>query len=194
MVFEDQMKLKRSIGLLLALAAPCAFSQQLSVDFDPAASKINWTLVGNVHTVHGTFQLKLGHLNVNPSTGKVDGEFVIETASGESGDNARDKKMRKDVLETDKFPEIRLKVTRLDGVMTTQGTSKVRAIGQMLIHGASHDIDIPVQVNVNGTELSGKGTFEVPYVDWGMKNPSNFLFKVNKTVQIELAGVGHVTH
>jgi hypothetical protein len=27
-----------------------------------------------------------------------------------------------------------------------------------------------------------------------MKNPSNFLFKVNKTVEIELAGVGHVTH
>jgi polyisoprenoid-binding protein YceI len=191
------MKLKQNIELCLAVAAlavPGAFSQQLAVDFDKSASKINWTLGGNVHTVHGTFQLKQGHLNVDPSTGKVDGEFIIETASGESGDSSRDKKMQKDVLESDKFPEIRLKVTKLDGVMAPQGTSTVKAIGQLTIHGASHEVTIPVQVTVNGSELTGKGTFEVPYVDWGMRNPSNFLFKVNKTVEMELSGVGHLTH
>jgi polyisoprenoid-binding protein YceI len=187
------MKLIKTMGFFLALT-PCAFSQQLAVDFDKAASKINWTLGGNVHTVHGTFQLKQGHLNVDPSTGKVDGEFVIETASGESGDSSRDKKMQKDVLESEKYPEIRLKLTKLDGALAPQGTSNVKAMGQLMIHGASHDVTIPVQVTVNGTELSGKGTFEVPYADWGMKNPSNFLFKVNKSVEIELSGVGHITH
>jgi len=190
------MKLKQRIELFLALAAlaaPCAFSQQLAVDFDKAASKITWTLIGNVHTVHGTFQLKQGYLHVDTSTGKVDGEFVIDTASGQSGDSSRDKKMQKDVLESDKFPEIRLKVTKLDGVLASQGASSVKAIGQVTIHGATHEVTIPVQVTVNGAELTGHGTFEVPYVDWGMKNPSNFLFKVNKNVEIDLSGVGHVT-
>ena len=189
------MKLKYGIEVLLAvvvLVTPAASGQQLDVAFDPAASKISWTLGGNVHTVHGTFQLKQGHLSVDPPTGKVDGEFLIETASGESGDSSRDKKMHKDVLESEKFPEVRLKVSKVDGVLAPEGASTVRVLGQLTIHGASHEVTIPMQVNMNGSEVSGKGSFEVPYVDWGMKNPSNFLFKVNKTVEIELVGVGHV--
>ncbi len=191
------MKLRNSIGLLiafLALVTPPAFCQQLAIDFDTAASKINWSLVGNVHTVHGTFQLKQGHIMVDPSTGKADGEFVIEAASGESGDTSRDKKMHKDVLESDKFREIKLRVTKLDGVLAANGASTVRVLGQLMIYGSSHEVTIPMQVTMNGTEVSSKGSFEVPYVDWGMKNPSNFLFKVNKTVEIELTGVGHVKH
>jgi hypothetical protein len=62
----------------------------------------------------------------------------------------------------------------------------------LTIHGASHQVTIPLQVTVSGAELSGKGKFIVPYVDWGMKDPSNFLFKVNKTVEIDFEAVGRM--
>ncbi len=187
--------MRHSIWILAAAAVsllPGAYGQQLAIDFDTLATKINWTLVGNVHTVHGTFQLKQGHLDVDRSSGNIGGEFVVATASGESGDSSRDRKMRKDVLETEKFPEVRLKVTRMEGVLVPEGTSNVRVLGQMTIHGTSHDVTIPVQVTVSGADVSGKGTFAVPYVDWGMKNPSNFLFKVNKVVDVEVMAVAHV--
>lgn len=34
-------------------------------------------------------------------------------------------------------------------------------------------------------------TFEIPYLAWGMKDPSNFLLKMNKTVQmsVETSGI-----
>jgi len=172
--------------------ATVAFGQQMAVELDKAATKIDWILVGNVHTVHGTFQLKQGAVNFDPANGSISGELVVDTDSGDSGSAARDKRMKKEVLETGKFPEVRLKVTKLEGVVTVENASNVRLVGQLTIHGASHEISIPLQVALNGTEFSGKGKFVVPYVDWGMKDPSNFLFKVNKTVEIDVEAAGRV--
>jgi polyisoprenoid-binding protein YceI len=178
---------------MAALVLPLAtFGQQMVVDFDAAAGQINWTLVGNVHTVHGTFHLKQGHVNINRSNGDASGELVVDAASGESGNSARDKRMRKEVLETDKFPDVRLKVSRLEGPLPVKQGATIHLLGQFVIHGGSHEVSIPLEVSVVGAEVTCKGKFVVPYVDWGMKDPSNFLFKVNKTVEIELRGVGHM--
>jgi polyisoprenoid-binding protein YceI len=176
------------LGMTLAVAvclAPEAFGQQMSVDFDPAATKINWTLVGNVHTTHGTFQLKQGHVDV--AEGRISGELVVAADSGDSGNSTRDKRMKTEILESGKFPDIRFKVTKLEGV-----EPNFRVVGQFTIHGASHELSIPMQMKINGSEVSGTGKFVAPFVDWGMKDPSNFLFKVNKTVEVELIAEGHI--
>jgi polyisoprenoid-binding protein YceI len=176
----------------VALLATAAFGQQVAVDFDKAATKIAWILVGNVHTVHGAFQLKHGAVIFDPANGSLSGELVVEADSGDSGSAARDKRMKKEVLETDKFPEVRLRVTKLEGALAADGASNVRLSGQLTIHGASHEVSIPLQVTLNGRDFSGKGKFVVPYVDWGMKDPSNFLFKVNKSVEIDVEAAGRV--
>ena len=187
--------MRLNIGKVLSsslLFVASVFGQQMSVDFDPAATKINWSLVGNVHTTHGTFQLKQGHVEVNPASGVVSGELVIEGNSGNSNDGARDKRMKKEILETDKFPEIRFKITKIEGIEQLKNEATVRAVGQFTIHGASHELSVPMQMKINGTDVTGTGKFVVPFVDWGMKDPSNFLFKVNKTVEVELMAAGHI--
>lgn len=166
----------------------------MSVDFDPAATKINWSLVGNVHTTHGTFQLKEGHVKLDPATGTASGEFVVAAETGESANGPRDKRMKKEILETEKYPEIRLKVTKIEGTVSADAASNLRVIGQFSIHGASHEITIPVTVTAKGSDFSGSGKFVIPFVDWGMKDPSNFLFKVDKTVEVEIAATGHLKH
>ncbi len=178
------------LGLSLAAAvciAPFAFGQQISVDFDPATTKINWSLVGNVHTTHGTFQLKKGHVDANPATGMISGELVVDPNSGNSNDGARDKRMKKEILETEKYPEVRFKVSKIEGT-----EPNFRVTGQFTIHGATHELSIPMQVKISGDEVSGTGKFVVPFVEWGMKDPSNFLFKVDKTVEVDLTAAGHI--
>jgi hypothetical protein len=56
--------------------------------------------------------------------------------------------------------------------------------------GTSHEIDVPMQVQVNGRQVHAVGTFAVPYVQWGLKDPSNLFIKVNKEVTIELSLMG----
>ncbi len=187
--------MRLNIGRVLAsslLYAAASLGQQMSVDFDPALTKINWSLVGNVHTTHGTFQLKQGHVEVNPMSGAVFGELVVEANSGNSNDGARDKRMKKEILEADKFPEIRFKVAKIEGVEQLKNEATVRALGQFTIHGVSHELSIPLRLKINGTEVTGTGKFVVPFVDWGMKDPSNFILKVNKTVEVELVAAGHI--
>ena len=58
------------------------------------------------------------------------------------------------------------------------------------ILGTAHEIDVPMQVQVSGSQFHATGAFDVPYVKWGMKDPSNFAIKVHKEVQIELLLVG----
>jgi len=187
--------LRRNIQRMLAVAlclAPAAFSRQISVEFNPATTKINWSLEGNVHTSHGTFQLKEGRVKVDPANGNASGELVVEAETGESGNGQRDRRMKKEILQTDKYPEIRFRVTKLEGAVSADVASTIRAFGQFSIHGVSHEISVPLTVTIKGAEFSGTGKFVVPFVDWGMKDPSNFLFKVEKTVTVEFVASGRV--
>jgi hypothetical protein len=44
----------------------------------------------------------------------------------------------------------------------------------------------------NVTQRNESCTLEVPYIAWGMKNPSNFLLKVKPVVNIEMETGGAI--
>jgi len=50
--------------------------------------------------VHGTFQLKSGTIRFDPATSTASGAVIVDVTSGASGSAARDRKMHKDVLES----------------------------------------------------------------------------------------------
>lgn len=163
-----------------AEAAPLVFA------LDPAQSSVHWTLGSSLHTVHGTFALKRGTLQVNPETGKASGEIVVDAISGKSGNDGRDRKMHKEVLESSRYGEIVFKPDTLSGNLATQGDSTVQLHGVFLLHGGQHEVNIPVQANVTGGQWTASAKFGVPFIDWGLKNPSTWLLKVDRTVSLEL--------
>ena len=65
-------------------------------------------------------------------------------------------------------------------------SSDVQLHGAFTIHGAAHEIAIPAKTHIEQQKLTARITFPVPYVKWGMKDPSNFLLKVKDTVQIDI--------
>ena len=184
----------KSVAAAAALVFSCsAFAAQLNLELDPAKTKIDWILAGNVHTVHGTFQLKQGHIFMDPVSGAIRGDLVVDAASGESGNSTRDKRMNKEILESQRFQEIRFTPKKVEGPVNVAGHSSMRVSGTFLIHGTAHELTIPMDVTFSGGGVTGTGKFSVPYVDWGMKDPSNFLFKVDKAVDVEITVVGKLT-
>jgi polyisoprenoid-binding protein YceI len=140
--------------------------------------------------VHGTFAVKRCTLRLDPATGKAAGEIVVDAASGESGSDSRDKKMRKEVLESARFTDIIFRPDRVEGGVAPQGASNAQLHGVCVLHGSEHEITVPVRAELNAEKWKGTATFSVPYNDWGLKNPGNFLLKVDHTVAIEVDMAG----
>ena len=187
------------IALSLSAAAPLpqapttlAPASEIVLTLDPAESTVHWTVDSSLHTVHGTFALKSGTIHLDPETGKAGGEIVVDATSGESGSNSRDARMHKEILETPKYPEVIFRPTQVEGKVSQAGASDVKLSGVFSIHGADHDLTTLVHAELTGDRWRGTSKFEVPYVKWGIKNPSNFLLKVKSVVSVELEMSGEV--
>jgi polyisoprenoid-binding protein YceI len=176
------------VVLLLSLTVT-ATAADFRVELSPETTKINWTLGDVLHTVHGTFRLKRGEIHFDPESGKASGEVVVDATSGESGSGARDSRMHKNVLESQKYPEISFAPDRVEGKVQQSGTSSLKLHGVFRIHGAPHEITVPVEVATKENQLTANIRFEIPYVPWGMKDPSTFILKVGKSVEIDISQI-----
>jgi polyisoprenoid-binding protein YceI len=183
-----------AIFLALPLAlVPGTFAQHQTLIFNPDASQVAFTLGGTGHRVQGTFHVQKGSIDFDPSAQKISGSLIVAASSGNSGEPSRDKKMNTDVLDTEHFAEVTFAPNSYQGTLATSGDSTIQVSGTFTLHGTAHDLTLPMQIHMDGTSLTAKGHFTVPYVKWGLKDPSIFILKVAKEVDIDLTLSGQVT-
>lgn len=180
-----------TVSLALATSV-AAFAEQMAVELDPSLTRVEFTVGDVLHTVHGRFRLKKGTVQVDPSTGNMRGTVVVDTTSGNSGSAARDKRMEKSILEAEKYPEMTFSPDHIEGDLKADGDSKLQVHGMFAIHGAAHEMTVPVQTHITAGQVAATLRFDVPYVQWGMKNPSTLFLRVNDSVAIEIHAVGHL--
>ena len=65
--------------------------------------------------------------------------------------------------------------------------------GALTLHGAAHEVVIEADGRLVGDELTATSRFAVPYVAWGLTDPSVLLLSVAKEVQLEVEAAGRVT-
>jgi len=176
-------------GLLTAGAAQ---AQQNTFTLDPAQTKVNFTVDSTLHTVHGDFRLKRGSIQFDNATGNAGGELVVDSASGESGSDGRDKRMHKDILESPKYSDIVFTPQHIKGTVAAEGTSSIEVEGLLTMHGKSKPVTMPLQVQLQGGAGSVDGSFSVKYREWDMKNTSTFILRVNDKVYIHVHAVGRL--
>lgn len=181
-----------AIGAGLFLFCGSALAQTEDFALDARQSSVTFTLGDVLHTVHGTFQLKSGNVEFDPATGNASGLLVVDARSGNSGNAARDRKMHREILESAKFPEITFAPHRITGQIPRDGASQVTISGTMVLHGQPHEISITSPLTVHSGEATADMKFLVPYVQWGLKNPSTFLLRVSNKVEIDVHAVGRL--
>ena len=179
-------------GVLLAQAISGGnlTAQQRTLELDPAKTEIHYTLGATAHTVHGLFQMRSGTINFDPATGVAGGAIIVEAGSGKSGTEGRDKKMDKDVLQTEQYSDIVFYPKKVIGSVPSQGASQIQVQGVFRLHGSDHDMTMVLPVQINGTQVSANTQFVVPYVSWGLKDPSTLFLRVAKEVQISIETTG----
>jgi polyisoprenoid-binding protein YceI len=184
----------QSLFLALALIlAPVAIAQHQSFTINPDASKVAFALGGNTHHVDGTFHVQSGSIDFDRSAQKISGSVVVGAGSGDSGDSGRDKKMNTDVLDVAHYAEISFVPKSYQGSVAASGDSTIQVTGVFTLHGTPHDLTVPMQIHIDETTLTAKTQFQIPYVQWGLKDPSIFVLKVAKVVDINLTLVGSLS-
>lgn len=187
----------RSILAVLFLAVLCsaatAAAAELTFKLDPVPSRVEFSVSDFLHTVHGEILFKRGTLRFDPATGVAGGKLVVDATSADSGNSLRDGIMHRDVLESKKFPEITFTPQHIRGRVAAQGTSQVEIEGIMTLHGRAHPMTIPVSVQAAKGRAAADAQFTIPYVRWGLKDPSVLFFRVTKTTAVKVHVVGRLT-
>lgn len=174
---------------LVLMICGTAFGQD-HYRIEPDHSEVHFSLAGTGHEVHGLFHVSSGEIGFDRKTGEMKGTVVVDAARGSSDNNSRDKKMTNEELKATAFPSITFAPTRFTGTLKDTGDSSVQVEGTFTLLGQPHVINVPMMVHIEGDQCIASGSFVVPYVSWGMKDPSVFMLKVAKEVKIDLKLAG----
>jgi polyisoprenoid-binding protein YceI len=158
-------------------------------EFAPAETALHFSLEASLHTVHGEFRLKHGTVHFDPASGAISGEIVADATSGKTGNDGRDRRMHGEILETALYPEIVFRPDRVEGKLG-DGASTLQVHGIFSIHGAEHEMTLPVQVEMAAGHWTASSHFVIPYVKWGIKNPSNFFLHVSQEAGVDVKSSG----
>ncbi len=176
-----------SFTLLIGYAAALpARAVQTTLTLEPSQSTVTWRLGALFHTVDGTFALKRGEIDFDPASGKAQGSVVLDLTSGQSANAARDRRMQTEILQTQIFPDAIFTADRIEGRLADDGTSGLDVHGTLAMHGAVHEMTLRLDVARKGTGYAAHTHLTVPYVAWGMKNPSTFVLRVDDHVDVDV--------
>ena len=195
-VISKSVALKHG-GPLLAVVAgfvlTASAQSQQHYHVDPGTSEVRFTLGASDHPVDGTFHVTSGDFTLDPQSGAMTGTVSVDASSGQSGNQSRDKKMTKDQLKVQTYPTVTFAPAKFSGQVKDSGDSSGPVDGTFTLLGQAHPITVPMNVHMEGDHFSASGSFTVPFVNWGVKDPSFMFMKVDKEVKIDLKLTGTVT-
>jgi len=189
--------LRRKIVLfLIALCGlftlPLA-AETMTFTLDPAATTIELGFGATFHSVAGTLHVKEGTIHLDSATGQASGRIVIDATSAETGVVRRDKKMHEKILESVKFPEMVFTVERVSGMLNRTGRSEIELHGTLDMHGVKRPMDLVVTAKADGDKVTAVGRVTIPYLKWGMADPSFFILRVEKEVHVQVKAAGRLS-
>jgi polyisoprenoid-binding protein YceI len=183
-----------AVVALAVILAPSALAQHQTFAVNPNASEIKMKLNTTHEVVNGTFHVQSGSINFDRTASQISGIVIVGADSGKTGNDSRDKKMNKDILKVDRFATVSFAPKTYVGTITASGDSTIQVSGVFTLLGTPHDLTIPMQFHIDGSKATAKGQFVVPYVQWGLKNPSFLIWKAENNVGIDLNLVGQISN
>lgn len=182
------------VWLAVALIAlPASAGEMLVLHLDPEETSLDFILEATMHTVHGHLGSASGRIAFDPASTLASGELVIDLGGAETGVGRRDKKMHAKILETDRYPTAVFRVNRIDLPRSLQqGRNELQLHGELELRGTRHPVLLPAVAQLDGDRITATAWLDIPYIDWGLEDPSFFVLRVAKTVRVEIETAGRL--
>ena len=156
--------------LLLAVALGTVYR------VNPAKADAGFDLKATLHTVHGHTNQVKGEVRVEEGAAGVlalSGTIEVVAATLDTDNASRDKKMRSESLAVERYPVLTLGPERYDpktGTLT----------GALTIRGVTKPVTIAARLTHQDDRILVTGTFDVPWLDFGVPDPSFAIVRVEK--------------
>ena len=183
-----------AVLILAAAGARPGVAQHQTFAVNPAASEVRMTLNTTHEVVNGTFHVQSGSIEYDRTNPKLSGSVVVAAGSGKTGNDSRDKKMNKDILKVEQYTAVSFAPNAYSGTIAPSGDSSIQVSGVFTLLGNPHELTIPMQIHMDGSKATAKAHFIIPYVQWGLKNPSFMFWKAENEVAIDLDLVGEISN
>jgi len=178
---------------LAVLLAPAALAQHRTFVVNPDASEVKITLNTTHEIVNGKFKVQSGSIQFDRSTPEMSGSVVVLAGSGKTGNDSRDRKMNKDILKVEQHATVSFEPKTYSGAIAPSGDSTIQVTGIFTLLAMPHEITVPISVHLDGASAKAKAHFVLPYVQWGLKDPSFLIWKAENDVAIDLSFSGTVS-
>jgi hypothetical protein len=183
-----------TVFVLAVILAPVALAQHQTFAVNPDVSEVKMTLNTTHEVVTGTFHVQSGSIEFDQSNSKMSGSVTVLAGTGKTGNDSRDKKMNKDILKVNQYTTVSFSPKAYTGTVAPSGDSSIQVSGVFTLLGNPHDLTIPMQIHMDRSKTTARAHFIVPYVQWGLKNPSFMFWKADNDVAIDLTLVGQVSN
>jgi polyisoprenoid-binding protein YceI len=182
-----------AVFALAMMLASAALAQHQTFVVNPDASEVKMTLKATGEIVNGTFHVQSGSIGFDRSTPKMSGSVVVLAGSGKTGNDSRDKKMFKDILKVKDHATVSFEPKTYTGAIAPSGDSTIQVTGVFTLLDSPHEIVVPMLVHLEGASATAKAHLVVPYIKWGLKDPSILILRVEHDVAIDLFLTGQLS-
>jgi polyisoprenoid-binding protein YceI len=170
-------------ALSLGTAAPAA---EQTLELDAARTTIGFALGATLHSVAGELALVEGRIRFDAATGAASGEIALDAASASTGLALRD------VLGSERHPRIVFRAQGLRVLRRDSASAEIELEGRLDMHGQERPLVIPARLAASDGRIAIEARFRVAYVDWGMQDPSTFVLRVDRFVDVTVRSEGRL--
>jgi len=169
-------------ALATLLGAPAAPPPALAID--AAGSELRFTITRPGETIDGHAHEFTGEVAVDPARPEEGSSVVlrVRSASLETGNRMRDRKMRKTHLEVERFPEIVFRSTSIRLSADGKGAGapdplrpgeprKALVEGVLALHGVERTILFPAAIRYDSGSLTAEGDVTLRLTDHAIPIP-----------------------
>src|SRR5580692_10213560 len=115
---DDAMK-SLSVFALALIFAPAGLAQHQTFAVNSDASEVKMKLNTTHEAVNGTFHIQSGSIELDRGDSKISGSVVVLAGSGKTGNDSRDKKMNKDILEVERHATVSFEANAYTGAIAS---------------------------------------------------------------------------
>jgi polyisoprenoid-binding protein YceI len=180
-----------AIAIAALLLCPLtAGAEPLVLRLLPDRTSVTFTVSATGHAIEGAIALADGEVRFDTDTGAAAGEVTIDLRRAGTGNRLRDHEMHSSVLESERYPVATFRPSRVVGTFVRSGPCELMLAGILGFHGVDHSLTLPIRVVVTGDTVVATTAVDVPYVAWGLRNPSLLFLRVAPIAAVSLRTEG----